>query len=213
MHPPQSFSTDEAGGTAAAITRLAEGFATHDWMCCLGFLSPARVTSLRQEAESLRAAGRFHPAGIGKGGERRTGIRGDEVMWVDGGTAPLAEALQRKELTALREAINAATYLGLQDFEGHYAAYPAGAGYARHVDRFRDDDRRVVSLVLYLNDAWESGDGGELCLYAGAGDAAPAAKLLPAGGTLACFLSERVPHEVLAAQRTRLSFTGWFRRT
>lgn len=208
----QSFRADEVGGTAAAITRLAAGFVTHDWMCCLGFLSPARAASLRQEAESLRAAGGFHPAGIGKGGERRTGIRGDEVMWVDAGTAPLAEALQREELTALREAINAATYLGLRDFEGHYAVYPAGAAYARHVDRFRDDDRRVVSLVLYLNDAWEAGDGGELCLYAAAGDAAPAAKLLPAAGTLACFLSERVPHEVLPARRTRLSFTGWFRR-
>jgi SM-20-related protein len=100
----------------------------------------------------------------------------------------------------------------LQDFEGHYAAYPAGAGYARHMDRLRGDDRRVVSLVLYLNDAWDPEDGGELCLYSGEGEAQPAARLAPRGGTLVCFLSAHVPHEVMATRRTRWSLSGWFRR-
>jgi SM-20-related protein len=33
----------------------------------------------------------------------------------------------------------------------------------------------------------------------------------PQGGTLAVFLSEEFPHEVLAANRTRYSIAGWFR--
>jgi SM-20-related protein len=34
----------------------------------------------------------------------------------------------------------------------------------------------------------------------------------PRAGTLVCFLSERIPHEVLAAHVDRISIAGWFRR-
>ena len=159
-------------------------------------------------------AGRFRAAGIGHGAKHASAVRGDAILWLDEQAtwAPEASWLLRDEFAGLREAINAATYLGLHDFEGHYAVYPAGAGYTRHLDRFRDDDRRVLSLVLYLNDAWGAEDGGELCLYADEHAAHPAVRFAPQAGTLVCFLSERVPHEVLAAQRTRMSLTGWFRR-
>ena len=36
--------------------------------------------------------------------------------------------------------------------------------------------------------------------------------VLPRGGTLVVFLSDRFPHEVLPARRERLSLAGWFRR-
>jgi SM-20-related protein len=36
--------------------------------------------------------------------------------------------------------------------------------------------------------------------------------VLPEGGTLVAFLSERFQHEVLPARRERLALTGWFRR-
>lgn len=197
--------------SVTAIQKLAEDLAGRDWAYCTGFLPSARVEALRREAESLRGSGRFHPAGVGHMAERHEGIRGDDILWVEQ-DAPLAFELQQQELTALREAFNATLYLGLHDFEGHYAAYPAGAGYARHLDKFRSDNRRVLSLVLYLNDAWDQEDGGELCLYAAAADAEPALRLAPAGGTLVCFLSEHVPHEVRATRRTRWSLSGWFRR-
>jgi SM-20-related protein len=37
--------------------------------------------------------------------------------------------------------------------------------------------------------------------------------VLPEGGTLVCFLSDRFHHEVLPARRERLSVTGWFTRS
>jgi SM-20-related protein len=129
-----------------------------------------------------------------------------------GDEAPLAAALQQEELAQFKDAINTTLYLGLHDFEGHYAAYPAGTGYARHVDRFRDDDRRVLSVVLYLNDAWDQEDGGDLCLYASQQALEPVARISPQGGTLICFLSAAVPHEVLPTRRTRWTLSGWFRR-
>lgn len=67
----------------------------------------------------------------------------------------------------------------------------------------------MVSLVLYLNDAWLPEQGGELRLYL---DERRHQDVLPLGGSLVCFLSGQLPHEVLPATRERLSLTGWFRR-
>lgn len=191
------------------LTRLATDLGERDWAICEDFLGPTRLSRLRREAQALRSAGRFREAGIGQGAERRRDIRSDELLWIEPESAPQASVLLQQEFEALRLAVNEVTYLGLHDFEGHYAAYPAGASYARHFDRFREDNRRVVSVVLYLNDAWTATDGGALRLYPAA---AETVTVLPQGGTLVCFLSERMPHEVLLAERLRLSLTGWFRR-
>lgn len=202
---------DGPAGLGERLHTLARALAERDWVCCPDFLPAGRIAALRQEALTLRAAGCFHPAGIGHVAQRRTDIRGDDILWVEG-EAPLAQALQQQELVQLKDAINATLYLGLHDFEGHYAAYPAGAGYTRHVDRFQGDSRRVLSVVLYLNEDWNPGDGGELCLYRSREPAEPVARINPVGGTLICFLSEHIPHEVLPTRRTRLSFSGWFRQ-
>lgn len=194
---------------AMVFAELAHGLVRQDWMVWQGFLPPTRISALAREAEALRTADSFRAAGIGRGAERHASIRGDEILWVGGDSTPQATSLLRGELEALRLAINAATYLGLEDFEGHYAAYPAGATYAPHVDGFSDNNLRMVSFVLYLNEAWGVTDGGALRLYP---DGQPPVTVEPKGGTLVCFLSERVRHEVLPAVRTRLSLSGWFRR-
>ena len=204
--------TGSADLTSAAMA-VAQGLTLADWVCRPGYLPADRVAALRSEAERLRAGGAFREAGIGHLAERREEVRGDEILWL-GETvqAPEAERLFREEFAALQRAINAETFLGLDEFEGHYAAYPPGAVYARHLDRFREENQRVVSLVLYLNEAWAAEDGGELRLYTDVQTEMPVATIQPRDGTLVCFLSERMPHEVLAARRTRLSLTGWFRR-
>jgi len=192
------------------LKKLAAALGERDWVVSEGFLEPSRLSLLRDEAQALRSAGHFREAGIGQSAERHRDIRSDELLWVEPGSAPHACSLLQQEFEALRLAVNAATYLGLHDFEGHYAAYPVGASYARHLDRFQEHNRRVVSVVLYLNDTWVAADGGMLRLYPEG--AAEAVTILPQGGTLVCFLSERIPHEVLPAARLRLSLTGWFRR-
>src|SRR5690242_1874873 len=108
-------SADGPADTAQRIRALVEGLAVRDWVCCPEFLAPVRVSALRREAEGLRLAGRFHPAGIGHVAERRTDIRGDDIHWVEE-QAPLAAALQREELAQFKDAINATLYLGLHDF-------------------------------------------------------------------------------------------------
>lgn len=171
------------------------------------FLPAAQISALAQDARALHA--RFRPAGTGARHARDQQLRGDATLWLEppGANAPQRNVLARFE--ALRLALNRELQLGLFDFECHYALYPPGAFYRRHLDRLRDDDARVLSCVLYLNRDWQRVDGGELRLHLP--ESAPL-DVLPAGGTLIAFLSERFEHEVLPARRERLSLTGWFRR-
>ncbi|HET9340154.1 MAG TPA: 2OG-Fe(II) oxygenase, partial [Casimicrobiaceae bacterium] len=111
-------------------------------------------------------------------------------------------------LDVLRRDVNRALAIGAFSLEMHYAIYPPGAGYARHRDRFGDDDARVLSCVAYLNDAWRDDDGGALRLHVAGGPL----DVLPRSGTLVAFLAERIEHEVLPAKRMRLAVSGWFRR-
>lgn len=64
----------------------------------------------------------------------------------------------------------------------------------------------------WLERALADGLGGALRLYDSAHPEAAYREVLPAGGTVVCFLSDPVWHEVMPAQRERRSLTGWFRR-
>ncbi len=166
---------------------------------------------LAAEARRRDALGDFCVAGIGRGPDRarRSDIRGDRTLWLDAEAPAPAERALWQVLEQLRVALNEATFIGLFSFEGHYALYPPGACYRRHRDRFRDDDARVLSCVLYLNAAWAVADGGALRIYL---SGSTSRDVLPVGGTLVCFLADRYEHEVLPATRERLAISGWFRR-
>ncbi|WP_370298268.1 2OG-Fe(II) oxygenase, partial [Pontibacterium sp.] len=85
-----------------------------------------------------------------------------------------------------------------------------GAFYKRHVDAFRGEANRVLTMVVYLNPDWTADDGGELVLYTSDTDQ-EGIKVVPAMGTVVVFLSEEFPHEVLPAYRDRFSIAGWYR--
>jgi len=153
---------------------------------------------------------RFHAAQIGRGSNRQRDdlIRGDVISWLDA-----ADAIDERYLAwmeALRIGLNQALFLGLFDYECHYAIYGSGASYGRHSDVLSGKRNRIVSTVLYLNEAWHTRDGGELVLFAPEGDAI-IATINPTFGKMIIFLSETFPHEVLAAHTTRRSIAGWFR--
>jgi len=189
------------------VTALAEP----GWCTVPDYLSCSETTALRNECLTALAAGAFHRAGVGKGtAEIRSGIRGDQILWVDeNNSGPALQSVLAK-LEALRLAVNQALFLGLFDVELHFAAYPPGAGYRRHLDRFQDDDHRMLTVILYLNENWSSEDGGQLKFWPDE-HAAPL-EIEPMGGTLVTFLSDLFWHEVLPTNKSRFSLTGWFRR-
>jgi SM-20-related protein len=197
-----------AAGTVAA---MVDGIAERGFAIAPDVLPPATLAALRRRVESLDTAGALRPAAVGRGDVRglHADVRGDRILWLDEAPQDADEATALALLDALRVACNRALMAGLAEYEGHYALYPPGASYARHRDRFRDDDTRMLSCVLYLNEGWRCEDGGALRLYV---DGGRAVDVWPEGGTLVAFLSGRFDHEVLPARRPRLALTGWFRR-
>jgi SM-20-related protein len=183
---------------------LADGIAVED-----GFLPQPRVRELIDCVELRLAQGDFGAARVGADRrlQRREDIRGDRTCWI---AAPLfaAERALLSDLERLRLELNREGFLGLFDLELHYAWYPPGAGYARHVDQLQGRDQRKVSLILYLNDAWTPDAGGELRIFEGH----EARDIEPIAGRLVCFLTAEREHAVLPTRQDRLSVAGWFRR-
>ena len=134
-------------------------------------------------------------------------VRKDTLCWISGESAAERQWLDWAD--RLQAFLNRELLLGLFSFESHFAHYREGDFYRRHVDAFRGESNRMLSLVAYLNPTWQAADGGELVIYpAGAPDAI---RVLPTFGTVAVFLSEDFEHEVLPAGRDRYSIAGWFR--
>ncbi len=192
------------------LLRIVDDLAARGWSQQDVFLPEALTLELAAECRKRAADGELAPAAVGRGPaqEIREGIRGDHIQWLEPGQAEAIDAYLGL-MDSLREALNRGLFLGLEDFECHFAMYPPGAFYKRHVDRFRDDDRRMVSAVVYLNSQWLPEQGGQLRMYLGDQGQHD---LEPVGGRLVVFLSGELPHEVLPATRERLSLTGWFRR-
>jgi len=179
------------------------------WSITPHFFNPGLTTALRDELLQHAAAGELRAARIGKGAQQtlRSDIRSDTTLWLDGATQPQRDYLELMEL--LRQHLNRELFLGLNDLETHFALYPPGSGYSKHLDSFRNNNLRRITVVSYLNQAWRPEDGGELLLFNDSG--AVLERVLPEAGTLVCFVSAQIPHEVAITRRQRASIAGWFR--
>lgn len=191
---------------------IAEELEKNGHCVCPNFLSALSLRNTQDDFSRIQIEGGFSAAGTGQGSghELRPSVRNDMVHWLNR-AAPnrIQQALWRK-LDRLKNAFNRTLYLGIRGFEGHYAFYPEGGFYKRHLDCFRKGGDRVISLVLYLNQDWQAVDGGRLRIYQG--DAKDShIDVSPYGGTMVCFMSQDSEHEVLLNHKGRASFTGWFK--
>ncbi len=180
------------------------------------FLNADLVTSLRDLCLERLSGGRFREASVGPRTNKTTipEVRNDSISWIDESNLEQAErvplGLLLNQLEALKIALNSSLYLGLKNLEAHFACYEPGHFYKRHLDRFKSDDARTISIVLYLNENWQTSDAGCLRIYSPTRDFVD---VTPQAGTLVCFRSADIEHEVLPSPtRPRLSIAGWFRR-
>lgn len=186
--------------------QIADGLADQGFAVVDGFLASAEVDHILQSDEFKNNKLHFHKAGIGKIHKQiDAGIRGDFIQWIDPATASDSEQAYFNRLTELIPFLNQTLFLSLKGVELHRTIYPIGAVYRKHLDQFRTDDHRKLSIICYLNENWKPEDGGQLRLHLANGHA----DIFPEGGRLVCFRSDQIEHEVLPARRERYSLTGW----
>lgn len=175
-----------------------------------GFMPQDQCQALQKVAHEMYNQGLFRSAKIGRNldSHHNDTIRTDEIFWLDEHkTLPATHAFLER-IHQIMKIINQSLFLGLHEFELHFAAYQPGSYYKKHSDQFATQKTRKISCVYYLNHDWRAEFGGELALYT------PEDQLirsvLPQENRFICFNSD-LPHEVCLTHQPRYSITGWLK--
>ena len=165
---------------------------------------------LQNSAKEKRHSNQFKQAGITQSVKPQLNIRNDQIFWLDQTTTyqtPI-DRLAFEQLEALTQCLKNYFRISLTEFECHYAVFEAGHYYQKHLDTTHENNKRIFSFVIYLNENWEPHDGGQLIGYT---QNKKIFEILPRMGHMMLFKSD-LEHEVLATHKTRYSLTGWIRR-
>ena len=189
---------------------IAEDIETKGWSIIDNALPEQLCTALHQQIIELPEHA-FKAMGIGRGDQLHIdkNYRSDTSHWLDGNTQTEKDYLIWME--GLRLIVTQHLFMGLFDYEAHFAHYASQGFYKRHMDAFSGKSNRKLTTVFYLNPDWDQNDGGELLIYANEKGEIPFKTVSPQMNRLVIFLSDEFPHEVLAAQKDRYSIAGWFR--
>lgn len=202
---------ENTGNQELLYTRIGDELANQGYALVDEFLSPEFQNSLRGEITGLLDQGGMKVAGIGNSDAKviERSIRGDQIYWLEegeeNGDTP-AGLKFLEQIHGVREFLRRYLMLPLRGIESHYAVYPKGTYYKRHLDQFQGESHRKLSFICYLNQNWEPGDGGELMIYHEEEDEI---RVNPLGGRLVIFRSDLLEHEVLITQAQRIGITGW----
>ncbi len=133
------------------LAPLVDALVAQGWFVGEALIDAELCQALFAEVSQLAELDALAAAGIGRGSEHhlRRDIRGDAIHWLD--RESLAQRRYLAAMSELQQSLNQALYLGLFEFEAHFAHYPPGSFYKTHLDSFQGRANRVVSTVLYLN--------------------------------------------------------------
>lgn len=194
--------------------RIIEDIVAQKYALVEDFFSAEEVHVLRQSLIDKHAEDAFKKAAIGNklNATIVKSIRGDVILWIDESHANTAEGLFFNKINSLVSYLNRTCFLGILHKEFHYALYPKGTFYKRHLDTFQNDDRRKLSFVCYLNESgWVPENGGELVLYLDDNGKETEKVIYPFPGRVVVFESQLIEHEVKPVKTERLSITGWLK--
>ncbi|EPF7975288.1 2OG-Fe(II) oxygenase [Vibrio harveyi] len=187
------------------MNKLIDALSTHGYYIWDDFISQEEVAELRDCIPDD-----WKKARIGRNDDvtRIETIRSDKIQWLkrDMG-APVASFLDKME--EIRLEANRHFFLGLFEYEAHFAKYEKGDFYQKHLDCFKGNENRRLTTVFYMNESWSEEDAGELVVYDLNDN--KITTIPPRSGRLFVFLSEQFPHEVLPTNAERFSIAGWFR--
>ena len=176
----------------------------------IDFLTEELSAGLQQNILQLQKNDLMTFAGVGneKIMDTKQQMRGDKIYWMDKSHDNVFEQQFLTHIEAFIDRLNSTCYTGINGYEFHYAVYGQGSGYKRHKDQFKNDSNRKFSLINYLNNNWAEDDGGQLMVYQ---NGTPQ-KIQPQSQTAVFFKSDEMEHEVITANRSRMSITGWLKQ-
>lgn len=178
-----------------------------DYVVMDNFLSVDVLSNLKAYFSEKESQDKLDKAAIGATGDSQiiNEVRGDYTYWLDKARDE-SELLLFDVLDKVKLMINRYCFLSLSDYEFHLALYPKGSFYKKHLDQFKGRNNRMISMIIYLNENWQNGDGGELKIY-------PEGKedtiIEPLENRCILFRSDVLHHEVLPTNKPRKSVTGW----
>lgn len=189
--------------------RLIDTFIDNKVGISENFLNTALAINLKDNLQALYVNQKLILAGTGNNSVLKfdTAIRNDKVYWLDRTHNNIHENAFFDLIDAFVVYLNATCYTGITGYEFHYALYEKGSFYKRHLDQFKSNSSRAFSMIMYLNDNWQIGDGGELCIYQNES----VQTVTPTNGKCIFFKSSELEHEVLCAHKPRMSITGWLK--
>ena len=195
----------------ARFEELIEGFVTGNIGISETFLSIPLAAALQKNLLLLNAESLMLQAGIGNTIVRDNAqkIRGDKTHWLEENSKNDAELEFMETVGQFMGHLNRTCFTGLNACEFHYALYEKGTAYGRHKDRLRNDDNRKFTLISYLNEDWLDTDGGQLLIHH---DDESTTSISPDNQKAIFFQSDVLEHEVLLANRKRMSISGWLKR-
>jgi len=175
------------------------------------FLSDTLSKGLQQNIYQLEKDGLMTAAGIGNESTKDANqkMRGDKIYWMDKRHDNIFEQAFLQQIEDFIDRLNQTCFTGINGYEFHYAVYEEGSSYKKHKDQFKNDSNRKYSLINYLNENWLEEDGGQLRMYQEDG----VQHVSPIAQTAVFFKSDEMVHEVLVANRSRMSITGWLKRS
>ncbi|MFT5970376.1 MAG: SM-20-related protein [Flavobacteriales bacterium] len=194
------------------VPEFVDDLANRGYAILDDFISPAEVLQLKLELLRRLDLGEFKRAGIGTHNDYKidASVRGDQICWLNEENPAAAVLPFTEAIHTLIKLLNRYCYLGLSDFESHFAVYPPETFYERHLDQFQSNSNRAISLVLYLNEDWKEEDGGHLKLFVSEEEER---EVDPLAGRLVIFKSAELEHQVCKTHATRYSITGWLLHT
>ena len=187
------------------MNQLIDALSTQGYFVWDDFLTQEEVVALRDCIPE-----NWKKARIGRNDDvaREATIRSDKIQWERRDMGEPASLFLDK-MAQIRLEATQAFFLGLFEYEAHFAKYEKGDFYQKHLDCFKGNENRRLTTVFYMNDEWSEEDAGELVVYDLKDN--HIATIPPKGGRLLVFLSEQFPHEVLPTNTERFSIAGWFR--
>lgn len=179
-----------------------------------GFFSSEEVNALRNSLLEKYKEDEFKKAAIGNRVNEtiEKSVRGDFIFWLNESETNAAEKSFFHKINDMISYLNKTCFMGILHKEFHYALYPKGTFYKRHLDTFQNDDRRKLSMVCYLNEEnWQPEYGGELVIYLNENGVETEKTIYPFPGRMVIFESQLLEHEVKPVEQKRLSITGWLK--